>query len=131
MGTSVQGSPQLEELQKAVEHEVYSRLTADPCETCGRGKDAEKIAATALAKLVTDFRRLKMAEERNHPQATEEAQANPLSLVATIQKLPHGPSRRTLLAVLEGQAISLTDAVRRLRAEEEEAEEESGQVLSG
>lgn len=82
------------------------------------------MADTALAKLANDLSRLKLAQQKTDAPETQEAQVNPLALVATISKLPaDNPTRLSMLERLEGLVISLQASVRSLR--EEEAEEEA------
>lgn len=118
--------PDLDLIQKAVENEILARLTGDPCETCGRGADADKIGATALSTLTTGLRRLQLAKQRGDKPADARHELNPLALVATVRKLPPGSEkRREMIAALEGQVISLQEAVDALAREEKQVASES------
>jgi hypothetical protein len=115
------------DLLSVVESEIYARLTAEPCETCGRGKDAEGVAATALAKISNDMRRLKMAEMKRETGEKEIHEMNPLALLATAKKLPSGNTTRLeMIELLDGQAKALTAGVRALRREESNDRSASG-----
>lgn len=108
----------LDALQAAVENEVMRRLTGVPCDKCGRGAEAEKVGSTALGNLVSGLRRLRLAEQKNEAPERDQEQMNPLSLVATVKKLPADhPRRSELLELLEGHLIALQEAVRSLRGE--------------
>lgn len=99
-----------------LEREIRGRLTESRCESCGRG--GEGVGNTALAQLFTGLQRLEIARSKQEPEEHVEVQVNPLSLVATVQKLPVGHSKRgELLEMLRGQIISLQEAERSLREE--------------
>lgn len=107
----------LEAVGELVLTELERRLTRDPCGACGRGAEAHKVAATALAKIANDVERLQMA--RHASKEGDEGvrtDLNPMALVATIEKLPGDHEKRAeMVDVLEGVYISLGEAIRRLR----------------
>lgn len=109
-----------DDILAAAQHEILARLNGEPCESCGRGKDADGVAATALAKIINDLARIKLAEERS--AGVEEkavSDLNPLAALATAAKLPAGSvTRLEIIDRLEGQAIALTEGVKKLRKEE-------------
>lgn len=114
--------PTADEILEAVEREIIARLTADPCPTCLRGKDSDGVAATALAKISNDLRRIKLAEVKQDTEEERETHLNPLSLVAAVDKLPFDhPKRAEFLEMLRGQIIALQEAERRLSADAREA----------
>lgn len=116
----------LDKIQAAVENEIMLRLTGEPCSECGRGADAEKVGSTALGNLITQLRRLRLAQQKNEAPERDAEQMNPLSLVATVKKLPADhPRRAELLELLDGHLIALQEAVRSLRASQVETPAES------
>lgn len=107
--------PTDDQILAAVEREILARLTAEPCPTCLRGQNADGVAATALAKILNDQQRMKLAEREKDTEERQEGQLNPLSLVAAVDKLPADhPKRGEFLEMLRGQIIALQDAERRL-----------------
>ena len=104
-----------DKILEAVEREILARLTADPCPQCLRGKDADGVAATALAKILNDQKRIMLAKQQQEVEKEKETQLNPLSLVAAVDKLPADhPKRGEFLEMLRGQIIALQEAERRL-----------------
>lgn len=107
----------LDEIGELVLNELERRLSSDPCGECGRGAEAHKVAATALAKIVNDVERLQIARTASVEGVERvDTDLNPMALVATIEKLPADHEKRDdMIFVLEGHHIALGEAIRRLR----------------
>lgn len=106
---------QPEDISELVGNELRRRLSQDKCPTCNRGAEAHKLGATALSQLAIGYERLEIARAKNHEPEDTEREMNPLSLVATVQKLPEDhPKRAELLEMLRGQIIALQEAERSL-----------------
>ena len=112
---------QLEPMVDIVENELRWRLSDKPCPTCKRGAEAHKMAATSLSQLAIGYERMEIARAREGQDGEKETfDLNPLSLVATVKKLPvDHPKRAELLELLEGHVIALQEAIRSLHGEEE------------
>lgn len=99
-----------------LEREIRGRLTDDQCPACGRG--GEKLGDTALSQMFRDIQRLEIAKAKMEEDVQEKAEVNPFALLATAGKLPaDNPTRKAILDRVEGEALALTRAVEKMKAE--------------
>jgi hypothetical protein len=123
----------IDDVLSLVDNEIIWRLSKDKCETCGRGNEAHDMPATALSQLKTQLTRIEMARAKNQQEERQETLLNPLSLAASIAKLPpDNPTRQSMLLQLEEQMVELDERLKELRRERPEASpsERSGPVHS-
>src|SRR5262245_35455273 len=109
---------QSDDILLLVENEVRWRLGREQCETCKRGAEADELASTALAQMLTQLTRIELARDKAKVVEKQETFLNPLQLVETIAKLPaDNPTRISMLVQLEAQVFELQERLKELRSD--------------